>query len=563
MQRRRWNTWTMLAIITGLIVSLAAAPTALARPNDPPPSASAERLVAGMQPGWNLGNTLDSVGADETAWGNPRVTPELLRAIKREGFNSIRIPVTWGQYDSGAPDYTIDPEVLDRVAEVVDWSLDAKLAVLLNVHHDSWLWLNQAPNEPEAKEHFLALWRQIADRFRDYPRTVLLESINEPQFAGVTDEQAYAVLDDLNQAFVHEVRATGGPNATRVLVLPTLHTDSGQARLDSLLETFTALDDPNLAATFHYYGYWPFSVNVAGGYRFDVAAQNDMLGAFDRVKTTLRDHGIPVILGEYGLLGFDRHTGTIEQGEKLKFFEMFGYLARTNDITTMLWDNGQHFNRTTHEWRDPALMDQIKSSWKVRSGTASSDLLFVEDGTVDQSLTINRNGRNLTGVWLDGKQLKKGRDYTLIGDQITFKESFLQRVAGDGEYGVRAVLSISFNRGVTWEVNVIRYATPVLSSTIGTTSNFLIPTQFNGDRLATMEAKYEDGSFAGPHNWTSFKEFDATFAPEADGIRIREAFFKEVANPATVILTFHFWSGKQLTYSLSVDGDVVTGTPLP
>ena len=117
------------------------------------------------------------------------------------------------------------------------------------------------------------------------------------------------------------MRRSGGNNATRLLVLPTLHTSSDQDRLDTLANTIREFDDPNLIATVHYYGYWPFSVNVAGGTRFDATAQKDLTDSFDRVYNTFVARGIPVIIGEYGLLGFDRHTGTIEQGEKLKFFE--------------------------------------------------------------------------------------------------------------------------------------------------------------------------------------------------------------------------------------------------
>ena len=164
-----------------------------------------------MQPGWNLGNTLDAVGADETAWGNPRVTQELLSEVRENGFRSVRIPVTLGQHEGPAPDYTIDPVVLDRVEEVVDWALDEDLSVLLDLHHDSWMWTNAMPaRHDEVLAQFTATWEQLAERFRDHPRTLLFESINEPQFSGSTGEaQEYALLDELNVAFHEVVRASG------------------------------------------------------------------------------------------------------------------------------------------------------------------------------------------------------------------------------------------------------------------------------------------------------------------------------------------------------------------
>lgn len=100
-----------------------------------------QSYVSAMQPGWNLGNTLEVIGTDfESAWGNPHVTRDFIREIKAQGFKSIRIPVTWNQRMSGAPDYTIDPVFLNRVQEVVDWSLAEGLYVMINVH-DVWQWM--------------------------------------------------------------------------------------------------------------------------------------------------------------------------------------------------------------------------------------------------------------------------------------------------------------------------------------------------------------------------------------------------------------------------------------
>lgn len=560
MRRQTWTTLTAVAAAAALSLGLAGPATA----GDRSPR-SADRVVAAMQPGWNLGNTFDAVGADETAWGNPRVTRELLRAVRENGFRSIRLPVTLGQHEGPAPDYTIAPALLDRVEEVVDWALAEDLAVLLDLHHDSWMWTNAMPSRhDEVLAQFTATWEQLAERFRDHPRTLLFESINEPQFAGSTGEaHEYALLDELNVAFHEVVRSSGGRNADRVLVLPTLHTDSGQARLDSLVSTVTALDDPNLAATFHYYGYWPFSVNVAGGTRFDATAQQDATDAFARVRTTLVGQGIPVILGEYGLLGFDRHTGTIEQGEKLKFFEHLGHQARTTGVTTMLWDNGQHLDRTAFTWRDPELFAQISSSWKKRSGTASTDQVFVRPGAVtDQTVTLNLNGTTFRDLSLGKQKLKKGRDYQLSGSTLTLPAALLQRLSGAGGYGTSAELVARFSQGVPWSVEIVTADTPVLSDAAGTADAFAVPTDFRGDRLATMEARYLDGSNAGPHGWTSFKEFDVTFAPDAAAgtILLRPAFFSEVTDGSPVVLTFHFWSGDTVQYTVVRSGSSVTGT---
>jgi endoglucanase len=529
------------------------------------PAQSAEEAVAAMQPGWNLGNTFDATGADETSWGNPRVTEALLENIRAQGFNSIRIPVTWGQHQAAAPDHTIDAAYLARVREVVEWALDDGFYVMINIHHDSWQWINTMPTNRDAVlARYRALWTQVAETFRDADRRLVFESVNEPQFTGSSgDAQNAELLDELNTVFHEIVRGSGGGNATRLLVLPTLHTSADQARLDELAATFDALDDPNLAATVHFYGYWPFSVNVAGGYRFDATARQDLIDTFARVHDTFVANGIPVILGEYGLLGFDRHTGTIEQGEKLKFFELFGHQARANDVTTMLWDNGQHFGRTSFQWSDPELFAMIEASWSTRSGTASTDQLFVRRsaGAADVTVTLTPNGTSLSGVFHGDTALVAGTDYTVSGDQLTFAAATLDRLSSDA-YGVNTRVFARFSQGVPWRFDVITFDRPLLHSVSGTTGAFAIPTEFRGDQLATMEATYASGGNAGPHDWTPFKEFDVAFQPDDDAgsITLTPEFFAEVDDGSTVNLVFHFWSGETVDYTLTRSGSTVTGT---
>ncbi|UCM89417.1 cellulase family glycosylhydrolase [Streptomyces marincola] len=565
---RTFRRWVSLAA-GGLALVMASSGAASAAPDAGPGrgghKADAMDAVEAMQPGWNLGNSLDAVGADETAWGNPRITEELLENVRAQGFNSIRIPVTWGQHQAPG-DHALDPDHLDRVAEVVDWALDDGFWVMLNIHHDSWQWISSMPADREGvRARYDAMWEQLAERFRDAPDRLVFESVNEPQFSGSSgDAENAELLHELNTSFHEIVRGSGGRNDDRLLVLPSLHTSADQARLDELMATFDVLDDPNLIATVHYYGYWPFSVNVAGGTRFDEVARDDMTGMFQRVRDTFVARGIPVVIGEYGLLGFDRHTGTVQQGEKLKFFELFGHYARTHGVTTMLWDNGQHFHRTGFTWNDAELFGHIESSWRGRSGTASSDQVFSERSApvTDQRLTLNLNGTRFTGLSHDGDRLRRGTDYVVQGNELTLRARLLARLDGDREYGTNAQLTAHFSKGEPWRIDLITYDRPVLADASGTTDAFAVPTDFRGDRLATMEAVYEDGTNAGPHNWTPFKEFDVAFAPDYAGgsTTLTPAFFAEVADGRRVTLTFHYWSGATVTYDVVKSGNQVTGT---
>ncbi|WP_342416109.1 cellulase family glycosylhydrolase [Paenibacillus sp. FSL R10-2782] len=571
MFKRRPVSLLSLTLAIILLLSTFASVAAAAESEGQAPQATAassmQSYVEAMQPGWNLGNSLDAVGADETAWGNPRITQALIQQIAAQGYKSIRIPVTWDKHIGAAPNYTVDAAYMNRVEEVVRWALDANLYVMLNVHHDSWLWVSSMePKHDEVLARYNALWTQIANRFKDQPNKLMFESINEPRFSegGTTNEaKMNQMLQELNVSFHKIVRASGGNNAARPLVLPGLDTSPAQNKINELYNTITKLSDPNLIATIHYYGYWPFSVNIAGYTTFEKDTKNDVIQTFDNAYNTFVAKGIPVIVGEYGLLGFDKNTGVIEQGEKLKFFEFLTYYMKEKKLTGILWDNGQHLNRTTYKWSDPELFNVMKSSLKGRSSNAVRDLIHLKKGTSvqDATVTLNLNGNQLSTLSANNKQLKQGTDYTLSGDTLTLKASLLTSLTTSGKYGENAVINAKFNKGADWNFKVIVYDTPTLSATEGTTQTFTIPTDFRGSQLATMEAVYTNGGNAGPQDWTPYKEFGNTFAPAYDtnGIKLLPEFFNSVKD-GEVTLKFHFWSGDVVTYKMTKSGTRVTGT---
>ena len=531
----------------------------------PPQPGDAMATVAAMQPGTNIGNTLDAI-PDETSWGNPPITRDLLRHYRSQGYRSIRLPVTWTNHHGPAPAYTIDAAWLGRVRQVVDWALAEDLYVLLNLHHDSWQWINTYPSDKaNVLARYRALWSQLSTTFRDHPQRLTFENINEPQFANSTDDQSYPLLHELNVDFVNLVRRSGGNNATRVLVLPTLFTNADQPKLDALLATINQLGDRNLAATVHFYGFWPFSVNNSGFTRYNAEVEQDLVGTFDRVYNTFVARRIPVIMGEWALLNYDHNRpGVINRGEFMKFLEAVGYQARIRNVTTMLWDAGQFLNRSTLQWRDQGMFDLMKASWTTRSATASSDQVFVARSTAvtNRSLTLNLNGASLQGLRQGNTNLVNGTDYTVSGSTLTLTASALTRLLGDRSYGVKATIEARFSQGAPWQISIISYDTPTVAATTGTTSAFAVPTQFRGDILATMEAKYADGTPAGPLNWTSYKEFWTHVQPDytAGTLILKPEFFAEVNDGARVTLTFHFWSGAQVTYHVTKSGTTVTGT---
>ncbi|QUQ65476.1 cellulase family glycosylhydrolase [Kutzneria sp. CA-103260] len=560
MRRLRWPASVLLTLVAA--TSLSVGPAAAATRSVP---ADPMAAVAAMQPSWNLGNTLDAI-PDETSWGNPLVTKQLFDTVRANGFHSVRIPVTWSGHQSATAPYAIDAKFLTRVRQVVGWALSDGLYVELNVHHDSWQWIaTMAADHDGVLARYNATWTQIAAAFRDEPRSLLFESVNEPQFTNATDAQKTQFLNELNTSFHTIVRGSGGGNATRLLVLPTLGCTPDQILMDNLATEMASLHDHNLVATVHYYGYWPFSVNIAGYTRFETTSQQDMAAAFTRMRNTFVSKGIPVYLGEYGLLSYPdyTHPDAVERGEAVKYFEQLGYEARTSGVTAALWDAGSFLNRDTFQWRDPGLVAEIRSSWTTRSGTAAADTIYVPKANpiAAQTLALSPNGTTFTGLWQGNTALVAGRDYTLAGNQLTLTAAALTRLVGNRAYGVDATLQARFSHGTPWSVDISTYDPPVLSNASGTTSSFAVPTQFRGDRLATMEAKYVDGSNAGPANWTSYQQFTTAFSPgyPAGAIALTADFFNATNDNAPVTLTFHFWSGATATYHVTKSGSSVVG----
>ena len=189
-------------------------------------------LTRDLTLGWNLGNTLDAVPTapmmlptdSETLWRNPVTTKSMIDAVKAAGFDVLRVPTTWDKHFTDAPDYAIDPRWLLRVREVVSYGLDNGMRVILNMHHEGWHFPS-AENKQAALDKITALWTQIANEFNDVGDELIFEGLNEPRMKGTPlewqggTEEARAIIADYCLAFVAAVRATGGNNKTRRLMV--------------------------------------------------------------------------------------------------------------------------------------------------------------------------------------------------------------------------------------------------------------------------------------------------------------------------------------------------------
>jgi aryl-phospho-beta-D-glucosidase BglC (GH1 family) len=561
----RWRSVAIVVGVVGLVFagSVARASAADQASNDA--TNQAMRFVAAMQPGYNVGNSLDAIPT-ETSWGNPPISQALLAKVKSLGYRSVRIPVTWGNHQGVGPAYTVDPVFMARVKQVVDWALGDGFYVVLNVHHDSWQWITNMPTDPTGvTARYDATWTQIAGEFKNEPRKLIFEADNEQGFSNVSNDQGETLLNELQTDFFNIVRHSGGKNADRYLMLSTLGDSAAQPLEDALYAEIQSLHDPYLIASFHYYGYWPFGVNTAGYNTFDATSQQDLVNAFTLMHDEFVARGIPVDAGEIGL--YNDYTGnlSVERGESLKYYEMLGYQARITGITLSYWDDGGRIvNRNTLGLLDPGTFAEMKSSWTTRSGNASNDIVYVPKGVPisDKSLTLNLNGLCFTALYDGEQRLREGRDYTVAGDQLTLKASLLAKLVGDQAYGANATLDARFSRGLPWQINIVTSAAPVLAAATGTTSAFTIPTQFNGDTLSMMQSVYPDGSNAGVYNWTPYQPYGTAFSadyPNSD-IVLPADYLNSLTDGSRVTLTFHFWSGATATYYVTKTGSTVTGS---
>lgn len=302
-------------------------------------------LMADMKIGWNLGNTLDShadygvslgVSQAETYWGNPVTTKNMIDAVKAAGFNTVRIPTTYMNHTGSAPDYTIDEAWLNRVQEVVDYVVANDMYCIINIHHENdWLKPKYA-NQSECEARLEKLWTQIANRFKDYDDYLIFEVMNEPRLVGESTEwtggtsEARQVINSYNQVCVNAIRATGGNNAQRWLMVPTY----AASTYDSVLNEFVLPTDPanKVMVSLHAYTPYDFALNTSGTSSFNDYYSIDSL--FQTINSKFISQGIPVVIGEFGAVNKSNDA------QRETWAAYYIGKAASYSIPCIWWDNG-------------------------------------------------------------------------------------------------------------------------------------------------------------------------------------------------------------------------------
>lgn len=339
-----------------------------------------------MGNGINLGNTLEAcdnnVGIKtntplsyETHWGQPKTTQAMIDGMKAAGFDTIRIPVAWMTnathlYEG---DYTIDADYMDRVEEVVRYARKAGMYVIINDHWDGgWYGMfgsESAETRALAMEAYKGMWQQIAERFRDYSDYLIFESANEelggrfdensPLYCSdsvvtyLTDDERYALTNEINQTFVDVVRATGGNNATRFLLIAGYSTDIDKT-CDDRFQMPKDTADSKLMVSVHYYDPWSYcgASSAVSATKWGKVSDYEYMDQQLAKMTKFTEAGYGVVIGEYGALpcsdGLKDNT--------LAYHTAFLDACTKYNLTNCLWDCSGLYKRVSQTFADDDIL---------------------------------------------------------------------------------------------------------------------------------------------------------------------------------------------------------------
>ncbi len=403
----------MIAVLGHTPVSFAASKSASSQ------LLTASAFAASMKTGWNLGNSLDAhykaksgeanLG-QETVWGNPKVTKELLDFVRSQGFDVIRIPVTWSNhtYTAGDGNLHVHPDWLARVKEVVDTALSSGFYVILDTHHDGDLFHTGVSSKEfeSVKATAAVIWTDIAAYFSAYDNRLIFESFNEVdnyekywQFG----KKAASQMNELNQVFVNTVRGTGSGNAERILMVPTLLDNSGEDFQKAFILPKDTVSD-RLLVTVHFYNQ-----------QFDQGIES----GFERIESFSKNIKAPIIIGEWGTKNNYSPSG-------YRAVHASNYMARANahGIKCIYWDNGSDYalidrkNLTANTELINAIMNpaphtsdgysQLSSFDKYLYMTINQDTGELREDTSWGSLVVNADGNGAYPIPSDKKSIYTG-----------------------------------------------------------------------------------------------------------------------------------------------------------
>ncbi|MDE7121916.1 MAG: glycoside hydrolase family 5 protein, partial [Oscillospiraceae bacterium] len=457
---------------------------------------SAIQIVNEMGMGWNLGNTFDCWNTrgwttdTETAWGNVTTTQDMITAIKASGFDSIRIPVTWYENITDPATYDIDDAYLARIKEVVDYAYANNMYVIVNMHWD-WesggsLWLNKGA---EALPQFKTMWTEIANYFKDYDQHLVFESMNEVTFD-------YDVLNNFNQSFVDVMRQSGGNNADRLLLLAGKNDDLTLTCSDS----YVVPDDDMVAVSIHYYTPSTFCVadiNASWGHTETWGTETeiqDVYNNFNKMKETFVDKGIPVIVGEYGVLTTEKDQKDRDD-IKLYLNTVASTALAIDGLSAFLWDAGnagdmQFFDRKELKWFDPTI-EAVYKNLKQNGAGIRFEYESTKEVTIPLAEYKDEYGYtvNIAGYGANGEKLEK----VILNGKFTGSEA--------------AVYGIGFGAKIDGQSN--SWAAEIASVDSSGTGTAIFDGIFEDEKIGDIPYEFEFSYLQIQHWWGGTADLDS------------------------------------------------------
>ena len=351
------------------------------------PDNEAMAFLKKMGVGWNLGNTFDATDDSytgdemniESLWVGVKTKQSMLKMVKEAGFNTLRLPVSWHNHVDA--DFNISENWLSRVQEVVDWAIELDMYVILNTHHDvsKKYYYPNSENYEVSSRYVQRIWEQLSERFQDYDQHLIFESMNEPRLVGTEDEwvfnsskntcqDAADCINKLNQLFVDTVRASGGNNAIRYLMVPG-YAASADGALNDLFKLPADTAENKVIVSVHAYTPYPFALQSQKDGGTDTFALTD-IGQTSEINRFMNNlykkyivNGIPVVIGEFGARNKDDNLQS-----RVTFSAYYAANASARNMPCVWWDNnarkgnGELFgllNRRALEWSFPEIVEAL------------------------------------------------------------------------------------------------------------------------------------------------------------------------------------------------------------
>lgn len=367
-----------------------------------------EQVITKIKRGINIGNTMEA--PTEGEWYNGLIQEYYFDDYKNAGFNCIRIPIRWDEHTSDVSPYNVNPAWLDRVEQVVNWGLTRDLYLIINAHHEWWLVDNYT--DPNIRERFISIWRQVSERFKDKSGKLLFEIINEPH--GLTEDEN----NEVNQNILLIIRET---NPKRIVIFGGNEWSGSDQLLSAAIP-----NDEYLMGYYHSYDPWDFAGESNGtwGTYDDI---NAIKSKFAKVVNWSSANNIPVIISEFGAVR------SCDYNSRMLHYYIYVEQALIYNIAFQVWDDGGDFGiyeRSSRSW--PEVKDILIHTYP--EGPA-----MLQGGVANTNIYLTWSNRSTEYEQIIVQRKTSSTDFEEIAQLDSNTEQFHEVYTGLGELFYRVI----------------------------------------------------------------------------------------------------------------------------